>query len=288
MSRQTTGSEESLESLEFQSRQPVVAGRFYPGAAPALRREAGAFLAEAEVPAEADGPTLLAMVPHAGYVYSGSVAGRTLGAARLAGTVLLLGPNHTGRGKRLAVWPSGAWAVPGCDVPVAADLARDLLRAEARLSPDAAAHLEEHSLEVLLPFLCVKNPAVRIVPIAVAEPDPDVLRQVAGTMAGVLGQRSEPVSLVVSSDMSHYVPHETAKRRDALALDRVLALDPDGLYRVVREAGITMCGVLPMVLGLYLAKALGAREAVLAAYATSGEASGDYNQVVGYAGILVR
>jgi AmmeMemoRadiSam system protein B len=264
----------------------VVADRFYPGAAPALHREVGAFLAEAEAPDDA--ATLLAMVPHAGYVYSGSVAGRTLGAARLADTVLLLGPNHTGRGKRLAVWPSGAWAVPGCEVPVAADLARDLLRAEARLSPDAAAHLEEHSLEVVLPFLCVKNPAVRIVPIAVAEPDPEALRQVAGAMAEVLGQGAGPVSIVVSSDMSHYVPHETAKRRDAMALDRVLALDPDGLYRVVREAGITMCGVLPMVLGLHLAKALGAREAVLAAYATSGEASGDYNQVVGYAGVLVR
>lgn len=268
-------------------RQPVVAGRFYPASPDALRREVAAYLGEAG-PEPEDAPTILAMTPHAGYIYSGSVAGRTLGAARLSDTVLLLGPNHTGRGRRLALWPSGAWAVPGCDVPVDADLARALAEAEPRLTPDLAAHLDEHSLEVLLPFLCVKNPGVRIVPLAVAEPDPDVLRQVAGTMARVLGERPEPVSLVVSSDMSHYVPHETAKRRDALALDRALALDPDGLYRVVREAGITMCGVLPMVLGLHLAKALGARQAVLAAYATSGEASGDYSQVVGYAGVLVR
>lgn len=266
-------------------RQPVVAGRFYPGDPEALRREVAAYLAEAGSAA----PTLLAMAPHAGYVYSGSVAGRTLGAASLADTVLLLGPNHTGRGERLAVWASGAWRVPGCDVAVDADLAQAFMTADARLAPDVVAHLDEHSLEVLLPFLCVKNPDnLRIVPVAVAEPDPNVLRQVAEAMAGVLAGRAEPVSIVVSSDMSHYVPQETAKRRDALALTRVLELDPDGLYRVVREAGITMCGVMPMVLGLHLAKALGAREAVAAAYATSGEASGDYSQVVGYAGVLVR
>jgi AmmeMemoRadiSam system protein B len=264
----------------------VVAGQFYPGQGPALARQIAGYLGEAG-PRET-APTILAMVPHAGYVYSGAVAGRTLGAARLADRLLLLGPNHTGQGRRLAVWPDGAWAVPGRLVPVDAELAGALTAAEPRLTPDTAAHLGEHSLEVVLPFLAATNPECRVVPIAVAEPDPRVLAQVAGAMAGVLAGLPGPVSIVVSSDMSHYVPHEAAKRRDALALDRVLALDPDGLFSVVREHGITMCGVLPMVLGLHLAKALGATEAVLAAYATSGEVSGDYHQVVGYAGVLVR
>jgi MEMO1 family protein len=267
-------------------RQPVVAGQFYPGQGQALARQVAALLGEAGPREEI--PTVLAMVPHAGYVFSGSVAGRTLGAARLADRTVLLGPNHTGRGQGLAVWPDGAWEIPGRLVPVDEELAGALLAAEPRLTADTAAHLGEHSLEVVLPFLAATNPGGQVVPVAVAETDPRVLAEVADSMAGVLAELGEPVSIVVSSDMSHYIPHEEARQRDALALDRILALDPDGLFSVVREHGITMCGVLPMVLGLFLAKALGAGQAVLAAYATSGEVSGDYHQVVGYAGVLVR
>jgi MEMO1 family protein len=265
-------------------RQPVVAGQFYPGRETDLLRQVEASLAQAG-PRET-APTVLAMVPHAGYVYSGGVVGRTLGQARLADRLLLLGPNHTGRGRRLAVWPAGGWAIPGRIVPVDAALAAALLAAEPRLLPDTEAHLHEHSLEVELPFLRVTNPDCRVVPVAVSEPDPRVLSAVAAAMADVILALGEPVSIVVSSDMSHYVPHETARRLDGLAISRILDLDPEGLYTVVREQGITMCGVLPMVLGLHLAKALGAGEARLVAYATSGEVTGDTGQVVGYAGVL--
>ena len=267
-------------------RQPVVAGRFYPDDATALARDTAGYLARAEAPSKR--PTLLAMAPHAGAVYSGPVAGRTLGAARLADTLLLLGPNHTGQGARLALWPSGGWRIPGHDVPVDDLLAAALLAAAPGLVPDQAAHLGEHSLEVLLPFLCQVRPGCRIVPVAVAEPDLAVLAETALAVAEVLAGWGQPVSVVVSSDMSHYVSHDTAQKRDSLALDRILALDPPGLYRVVREAGITMCGVLPMVLGLFVVLALGAKSARLAAYATSAEVSGDYGQVVGYAGVLVE
>lgn len=267
-------------------RAPVVAGRFYPGSAKALARDVAGYLAGADP--ELAGPALLCMVPHAGYVFSGAVAGRTLGAAALPDTLLLLGPNHTGLGARLAVWPGGAWEIPGATVPVAETLATELLEAAPRLTADRAAHLSEHSLEVVLPFLYARNPAVRIVPVAVAEPDPAVLAEVGRAVAAALRRGGQPVGIVVSSDMSHYVSHEAAKSRDALALSRVLALDPYGLCQVVRREGITMCGVLPMALGLFTALELGAREAFLAAYATSGEVTGDMEQVVGYAGVLVR
>jgi len=266
-------------------RQPVAAGRFYDDDPAVLRRTVAEYLALAAPRSTV--PTILAMAPHAGYVFSGPVAGRTLGQANLADTLLLLGPNHTGRGARLAVWDGGVWDLPGGAVPVDADLARGFLAAAGALTADRAAHLGEHSLEVLLPFLREASPGCRIVPVAVAEPDPAVLFDAARSMAGVIRGRTAPVSIVVSSDMSHYVSHETAKRLDSLALSRVLALDPEGLFRVVREAGITMCGVLPMVLGLAMARELGATQARLAAYATSAEASGDYGQVVGYAGVLV-
>lgn len=267
-------------------RQPVVAGRFYPGDAATLARETASYLVQAEAPSER--PTLLAMAPHAGTVYSGPVAGRTLGAARLADTLLLLGPNHTGRGARLSLWPAGSWRIPGQEVPVDEALATALLDAAPRLAPDHEAHMGEHSLEVLLPFLRQVRPDCRIVPVAVAEPELAVLADVGAAMAGVLAGWPTPVTVVVSSDMSHYVSQATAQKLDSLALSRVLALDPEGLYRVVRETGITMCGVLPMVLGLSIVLGLGASSARLAAYATSGEVSGDYDQVVGYAGVLVE
>lgn len=276
----------SLHDDASMRRQPVVAGQFYPGRAEELHSQVDAMLGQAGQ--RESRRTVLAMVPHAGYVYSGPVAGRTLGEARLADRMLLLGPNHTGRGRRLAVWPSGTWDIPGAGVPVDEALAGALLAASPRLVPDTEAHLGEHSLEVELPFLVRTNPGLRMVPIAVAESNPAALREVAEAAVPVLQALPDPVSVVVSSDMSHYLPQEVAKRQDSLALDRILALDPEGLFTVVREAGITMCGVLPMVLGLFLAKALGATEAVLAAYATSGDVSGDYRQVVGYAGVLVR
>lgn len=268
-------------------RQPVVAGRFYPADPATLAQETAVYLAEAgEQPSGR--PTLLAMAPHAGAVYSGPVAGKTLGAANLADTLLLLGPNHTGRGARMAVWPDGAWRIPGRDVPVEAALAEALLAAAPGLSPDRAAHLGEHSLEVLLPFLTAVRPECRIVPVAVGEPRPGVLAETARAMAGVLAAWPDPVSIIVSSDMSHYLPDAAAKKRDSMALARVLALDPQGLFEVVRREDISMCGVLPMTLGLLIARALGATSARLAAYATSGEVSGDFDQVVGYAGVIVE
>ena len=188
----------------------------------------------------------------------------------------------------MAVWPNGAWRIPGRDVPVETALAEALLAAAPGLSPDRAAHLGEHSLEVLLPFLTAVRPGCRIVPVAVAEPRPGVLDETAQAMAGVLAAWPEPVSIIVSSDMSHYLPQSAAQKRDSMALSRVLALDPQGLLEVVRREDISMCGVLPMTLGLLIARALGATSARLAAYATSGEVSGDYEQVVGYAGVIVE
>lgn len=267
------------------NRKPVVAGQFYPGRADQLSSMVGEFLSKAGEKAQER--TILAMSPHAGYIFSGTVAGLTLGRANLAKTVLLLGPNHTGMGSRFAVWSAGVWDLPGGGLRVDEELARALLDSDARLVPDQAAHAREHSLEVLLPFLRAIDPETSIVPVAVGEPRLEALLAVGEAVGKVLADWREPVSIVVSSDMSHYVSHEDAKRRDALALKPILDLDPAEAYRVVRENGITMCGIMPLTVGLTAAKALGASKAELVAYATSGEASGDYAQVVGYAGVLV-
>ena len=266
-------------------RQPVVAGQFYPGTASALDGEVRRCLSKAAE--KASEHTILAMVPHAGYVYSGEVAGITLGRANLADTLLLLGPNHTGMGAALAVWNRGKWLTPLCSLTIDENFADALTGADSRLVPDHLAHVQEHSLEVLIPFLCVLKKSVTGVPVTVSEHRLSELAGVARAVARVVKDRSEPVSMVVSSDMSHYVSADRAKELDSLALDAITRLDPVELYATVRERGISMCGVLPMTLGLMIALELGAKKAEVASYATSGDASGEFERVVGYAGVLV-
>lgn len=271
-------------------RRPVVAGQFYTGDPEALRQQVSAFLAAGQRQpkgAPEAALSLLAMVPHAGYVYSGAVAGQTLGAANLADTIILLGPNHTGRGEPVAVWPGGEWLTPLGSVAVDADFASCLVKSDPVFSLDTAAHLYEHSLEVVLPFLQVAKPDVRIIPIAIATPSPEVLARCGAALARCIQAYKNPVTMVVSSDMSHYVSHEEARSNDLLALAMVESLDPEGLYNTVREHGITMCGVLPMTAGLVACRLLGADRGTVVRYATSGEVSGDMDKVVGYAGALV-
>ena len=267
------------------TRNPVVAGRFYPGSGQALEGDVRAYLAQAKP--RSTSPTILAMAPHAGYVFSGPVAGRVLGQANLADTIILLGPNHTGLGQPLAVWSQGNWLCPLGEMAVDSPLATALLGAEPRLQADQTAHLREHSLEVMVPFLWVLKKNLHCVPIAVSEPRLPELLAVARNMAQVLKSWPSAVSILVSSDMSHYLPQDQTTLQDAKALESMTRLDPAGLYDVVRREGISMCGVLPMVLGLAVAKELGATKAEVASYATSGDVSGDYAQVVGYAGVLV-
>ena len=271
-------------------RNPIVAGRFYDGDPRRLYGEVGRYL-------DAAGPmdavrTLLVMAPHAGYVYSGRVAGMALGRANLASVIVMLGPNHTGNGKPTALWPAGQWLVPGGSVPVDEKLASAILQADPRCEEDHTAHLYEHSLEVMVPFISElgrrRGVTFSIVPIAVAETRFDKLMESGRNMGRLLSKWQEPVSILVSSDMSHYVSRERAASLDTMALEAVEALDPQKLYETVRSNNISMCGVLPMTMGLAAALEMGAQRAEIVEYATSGDVSGDYDQVVGYAGAVVN
>jgi len=270
-------------------RQPVVAGRFYDADPVRLNEEVDGFLGLGRKirNGKRENQTLIAMVPHAGYVFSGAVCGQTLGMANLEDTILLLGPNHTGRGDRFALWSEGSWDIPGASVPIDTELASALLAASPLITSDTAAHEGEHSLEVILPFLMRMNLATTIVPIAISAHIFDDIQSVGQAIGQAVKAFNRPVSIVVSSDMSHYISHDEAKAKDSLALEAVVDLDPRGLFNVVRENDISMCGVLPMTTGLFAAKELGASKGELVAYATSGEVSGDFDQVVGYAGVLV-
>lgn len=263
-------------------REPVVAGAFYPGAAIALERQ----LAQLIPPAHGHLPLLACIVPHAGYVYSGGVAGRVFAAAGIPARVVVLGPNHTGRGAAIAVAPHDRWRTPIGDVEVDRELAGRLLAAvpEARL--DAAAHGREHSIEVMLPFLRSLRPDVRVLPVCLAHLGLAGCRALGAALAGVVRGTGEPVAIVASSDMTHYEPDAVARERDRLAIDAALALDPDRLYRTVAEHGISMCGVVPATVALSAAVELGATTAELVAYATSGDVNQDRSAVVGYAGLV--
>lgn len=267
-------------------RQPIVSGQFYPGSSEALSRQVEEYIKQGEPAAEKR--TLLAMVPHAGYPFSGPTAGKVMAEANLSDRLLLLGPNHSGRGRALAVWPEGTWKTPMGGLKVDSGLADALFEAEPRLKRDYEAHMYEHSLEVVVPFIESVRPEARILPVCVAEHRLEVLFSVAENIAGVLSKSSEPISIVVSSDMSHYVSHQSAKERDFMALQAIEAMDPKALAETVRRENITMCGVLPMTLGLAVAKAMGAQSSRVVDYSTSGDASGDYERVVGYAGVLVE
>ncbi len=265
----------------FAMRQPAVAGQFYPLSPAALAREVARHLGEVR-PRRA----LAVVAPHAGYAYSGPVAGATYAQVEVPASAVVLCPNHTGLGARRSLWPRGLWALPGGDVPVDEELAAELAE-RAGLTEDAAAHAAEHAVEVQLPFLRARNPSVAVVPICLARLSSLECVALGEALAEVVRQRGGEVLLVASTDMSHYLPADEARELDALAIERIEQVDPEGLYRVVQERSLSMCGFIPTAAVLAAARALGARRARLVRYGHSGEASQDFSSVVGYAGFLV-
>lgn len=263
-------------------RNPAVAGSFYPGSARELDRVVRSVTRDEPDKVAAMG----IVVPHAGYVYSGGVAGEVFSRVKIPSRHLLFCPNHTGMGAEAAVMGKGAWRMPWGDVPIDEDLASRLTAASSLLREDSSAHRGEHSLEVQLPFLRRFRPDFRFVPIALGHLSLEDCTSLGEAAAGVLREEADPVLLIASSDMSHYLPDATARLKDRKAIDAMLALDPEALYRIVRAERISMCGVIPATVVLFAARSLGAESARLVRYATSGDVSGDRDQVVGYAGLL--
>lgn len=264
-------------------RSAVVAGQFYPGRKVDLQTSVDTLMMAAE-PLR---PALALMSPHAGYIYSGAVAGRTFSGVLFPEEVIILGPNHHGRGQAAAVYASGAWETPLGRTQIAAELARLILEECPMTAEDTVAHRFEHSLEVQLPFLQSCAPRSRIVPICISRMPLEMLLQMGDGLARAIARHKKMPLLVASTDMTHYEPGSIARKKDSLALDKVLALDPQGLYDVVRDHGISMCGVLPTVVMLQAAVALGATAAELVAYSNSGDVTGDQSEVVGYAGVRI-
>jgi AmmeMemoRadiSam system protein B len=202
-------------------------------------------------------------------------------------TVIVLAPAHRAATAHFGVWPEGEWITPLGSVPTDEVLAKRLLGEVSDLREDYYAHISEHSGEVQVPFLQYVNPKLKIVSIVVATHDLGALKRFGASLADSLKQATPRPLIVASSDMTHYEPEETARRKDKLAIDEIIGLSPDDLWTKVVSTPISMCGVGPTVAMLACANRLGATKAELALYETSARASGDTGAVVGYAGIIV-
>ena len=267
-------------------RPPAVAGAFYDARPDRLEREVRARLSAA-APSGPPAPAFGAIVPHAGYVYSGPVAAAVYARLRIPPCCVILCPNHTGRGVPAALDPSDAWRTPLGDAAVDRRLARRLLELAPSLEEDPSAHEREHSLEVQLPFLQALRPDVTFVPICLGEPRLALCREVGGALAALAAEEADPPLLLASSDMNHYESRAEGRRKDDRALARVEALDAEGLFRTVLTESISLCGFLPATALLFAARAAGAGPARVVARRDSGDETGDTSSVVGYAGVIV-
>ncbi len=281
-------------------RRPAVAGHFYQGSSESLKKQVERYI----VPQSEKTTALGILSPHAGLMYSGSVAGALYSRLELPDSFILIGPNHTGLGAPVSIMASGEWETPLGTIEVDEPLARSLISISRRIQDDSLAHLREHSLEVQLPFIQYFKPWFKIVPIQMLDTRLETCQEVGKAVAEVIrdrarasgaegkapGRKESPsydVLIVASSDMSHYVPADIAKEKDHKAIKKMLDLDPEGLYLTVKNLGISMCGFGPATAMLVACKELGANTAELIRYTNSGEVSGDLDQVVGYAGIII-
>jgi AmmeMemoRadiSam system protein B len=264
-------------------RQPAVAGQFYSSNPSQLRKEIQKFMGPEATREKAIG----IIAPHAGYMYSGAVAGALYNAVEIPDTVLILGPNHHGFGSKAAIYPSGEWLTPLGSSKIN-DRLSNLVKSNSKMfEEDMAAHHYEHSLEVQLPFLQYINRDVTIVPICIGYSDYAACKELGIGIAKAIREFGDDVLLLASSDMTHYESALSAKKKDELALREVLELNAEGLLNICRKESITMCGVIPVAIMIVAALELGATRAEIVRYSTSGDVTGDNEHVVAYAAVAI-
>lgn len=269
-------------------RRPAASGRFYPGSEFSLRKQI-----ERYIVAKPRAKAVAVVAPHAGYDFSGRTAGAVFSEVEIPDTAIILGPNHWGAGSDFAIMSRGSWDTPLGEVAIDSDLAAALKESCDLLEEDAAAHESEHSLEVEVPFLQYVNPKVRIVPIAIAAHEEEMLEALGKALGETVKNAGREILIVASTDMSHTERsnperQEEVRKRDMMAIDAILELDAGKLLRAVREEHITMCGFAPVAAAITAARVLGATKARLLSYTTSHDTTGDYSYVVGYAGIVIE
>ncbi len=270
-------------------RAPAVAGQFYPYSREMLQKQVEESIDKKSKKEHALG----AMCPHAGYMYSGKPAGLVYSRMKIPDTLVILGPNHTGIGADFAIMTDGIWRMPLGEVKIDKPLAEEIFKNSKVLEDDFTAHQHEHSIEVQLPFIQYFSDDFQFVPITMRHYAPDdeylnVCTDIANAIATAVKNTRESVTIIASSDLTHYEPHEVANKKDHAILDAVLELDAKKLLQVVRDLRVSMCGFGPVTVMLLACKKLGAKKAELVKYMTSGDVTKDYGAVVGYGGVIVK
>lgn len=269
-------------------RNPAVAGQFYPLSEEILSEQLKSFIDKKAEKQNAIG----ALVPHAGYIYSGKVAGKVFSRIKSADSFVILGPNHTGIGRDFSIVREGIWRTPLGEVKVDNLLAREILMRSKNINEDISAHRYEHSIEVQLPFLQFLFKDFQFVPITIRHYMPEknflaICEEIGKAIANAIKNVNEKVVILASSDLTHYESQKSANEKDKIALNAILELNPEKLFNEVSAREISMCGFGPTAIMLFACKELGAKNSILVEYKTSGDVTHDYEQVVGYGGVLI-
>jgi hypothetical protein len=277
-------SNKTVEKETGMIRKAAFAYEWYPGDPKDLRLTVQSYLGDCTSPEKALG----VVSPHAGYIYSGHVAGAVYGSIHVPDVVIVLSVNHRGIGAPAAIMRSGVWETPMGSVSIHEELAQILMGNASLLREDGTAHIREHSLELQLPFIQCRNPGFQLVPIALQQLRYEECEELGKSIATSIKTFGQEILLVASNDMTHFEPQKMAEKKDKMAIDKIVKIDPEGLYTTVKSHRISMCGVIPSTVMLCACKHLGAQKGRLIKYATSGDVSRDYANVVGYAGILIQ
>jgi len=279
-------------------RRPAVAGQFYPYSAENLQKAVESCFKHWKIRTRdlknrtIKNKVLGAVVPHAGYRYSGPVAASVYAKLQPADTFVILGPNHSGMGPDAALMMDGTWQTPLGDVHIDEDMARDIVSDSNIVTPDESAHEREHSIEVQLPFIQTIAPKAEIVPISIKHYYPEdkflsLCTDIGKTIASVVKDSGKQTIILASTDFSHYEPLESASSKDERAMDAILSRSPENLFKAVKDEKISMCGYGGVASMLTASAILGARRAEKVSYMTSGDTTGDNSSVVGYGGAIV-
>lgn len=266
-------------------RQSYVAGYFYPSDPENLKS-----MIQKMVDLKAPKKKAKCIIsPHAGYVYSGKVAGMVYSTSVLPENYVLLGPSHVYMDSKIAIMKKGEWITPLGNIPINEELAEMISSHVDVIQEEDDVHKKEHSLEVQLPFLQFFKKEFSIVPICISYyADYQDLESLGEAIAKSIKSLGKETLLISSTDMSHQETQEVAQKKDKMAIDQILDLNPKKLVDTVKKENISMCGFQPTAAAIIAAKQMGASKATLVKYQTSGDMTGDFDQVVGYAGIRIN
>ena len=265
-------------------REPAVSGQFYPSSPEELKSIIRGMIDEKAAKEDVIGY----YAPHAGYVYSGPVVGATISRVNLKDTFVIMGPSHTGMGAPFSIMTEGKWRTPLGDVEIDTELAKAILANSSYLKVDELAHAQEHSIEVQLPFIQYLRPDIKLVPITISHANAATYRSIGRAIAKAIKDSGKEVVIVASGDMNHYESQKITQTKDRQAIESILKMEAGELLERVRDFKISMCGYGTAACLIYAAKELGNAKAELVKYQTSGDITGDYSAVVGYAGILIK